>query len=417
MKIIHTSDWHLGHSLYNYDRSEEQQAFLDQLRDIVACEQPDVLLVCGDIYHTTTPSSATQKMYTNGLLAIHKASPDTRIIITAGNHDSCAKLEIDRSLWQHFNVTVIGSIARNADRSTDWEQHILEITDHSGTAIGYIGAVPHVYPHNFPSQNGTLNREERQPAFFHELSARIEQRNKKRLPVILTAHLAVTGTDDTEEEMKVIGGMDTVTVNELGYGYDYLALGHIHYPHIVQKDYPTAAYCGSPLAVDFDEDYPHTITVVNIQQHGELPHLKTIEIRNPRPLTTFPQKASGLDEAIKALEQWPEEKKDYIRVNIKAEKGITPDIVERITRLLQGKQCRFCYVKIQKEESDRERKRNELSIEELKQKSPVEIAQMYYEEKEGETMEQELTQLMLQAWQETTRDQEEQENSSEPDKL
>lgn len=406
MKLIHTSDWHLGHSLYNYDRSEEQQAFLDQLRDIVGREEPDVLLICGDIYHTTTPSSATQKMYTEGLLAIHQACPTTQIVVTAGNHDSCAKLEIDRSLWQHFNVTVIGNIARKADRSTDWEQHILEVTDPAGNVIGYIGAVPHVYPHNFPSENGTLNREERQPAFFQGLLDHIQQKNRQQLPVILTAHLAVSASDATDDEMKIIGGMDTISPDELGNGYDYLALGHIHYPHLVRKEYPIMAYCGSPLAIDFDEDYPHSVTVLEIQQHGELPQLKTIEIQNPRPLTTLPQQASTLDEALLALEQWPEQQKDYIRVHLKADRSITPDILDRITTLLQDKQCRFCYVKIEKESPADMQQRKELSIEELKQKSPVEIAQMYYEEKEGEAMEQELAQLMLEAWQETTRDQE-----------
>ena len=93
-------------------------------------------------------------------------------------------------------------------------------------------------------------------------------------------------------------------------------------------------------------------------------------------------------------------------MHLKADRSITPDILDRITTLLQDKQCRFCYVKIEKEAPADMQQRKELSIEELKQKSPVEIAQMYYEEKEGEAMEQELAQLMLEAWQETTRDQE-----------
>lgn len=62
MKILHTSDWHLGHTLYNYDRSLEQKTFLRQLADIVAQEKPDVMVVSGDIYHYSTPSAGTQKM-------------------------------------------------------------------------------------------------------------------------------------------------------------------------------------------------------------------------------------------------------------------------------------------------------------------------------------------------------------------
>lgn len=406
MKIIHTSDWHLGHSLYNYDRSEEQQDFLEQLRLIVEREQPDVLLVCGDIYHTTTPASATQKMYTDGLLAIHQASPHTQIIVTAGNHDSCAKLEIDRNLWQHFHVTVIGSIARKADRTTDWEQHIIEIKDKEGVLLGYVGAVPHAYPHNFPSENGTLDREERQPAFFQGLLDYIGKRNTSQLPVILTAHLAVREDNGEIGDKEIIGGMDTVPVEQLGSGYDYLALGHIHYPHRARNDYPVAAYSGSPIAVDFDEDYPHSVTLLEINRHGETPELHHIEIQNPRPLTTLPPKATDLEEALHILEEWPEHKKDYIRLHVKANRSITPDIVERIIQIMKNKNSRYCYIKINRETETEKEKRQELSIEELKQKSPLEIARLYYEEKEGAPMEEDFAKMMQEAWQQVSLDQE-----------
>lgn len=402
MKIIHTSDWHLGHSLYNYDRSEEQQAFLNQLRDLVAEEKPDALLVCGDVYHTTTPSSATQKMYTDGLLAIHQASPDTRIIITAGNHDSCAKLDIDRSLWQHFNVSVIGGIARHEDRSTDWEKHIIEITDARGETVGYVAAVPHVYPQNFPAEENVA-REERQHAFFQSLLDQVKEKNTTLLPVILTAHLAVGEKTEEKPDDRIIGGMDTLPVEELGEGYDYLALGHIHYPHIVKKDYPMIAYCGSPIAVDFDEDYPHSVSVVETSRHGELPTVRYLEIENPRPLSTIPHTPSDVETALKELELLPDDRKDYIRVNLKADRHLTPDIQERILGTLRDKNSRFCYIKINREEINREQHRREMSIEELKQKSPVEIARLYYEEQEGAPMEEELCRLLNETWQSVLR--------------
>ena len=91
MKILHTSDWHLGHTLYNYDRTAEQQAFLRQLTRIVTEEQPDAMVVSGDIYHYSSPAAATQKMYTDAMLNIHQACPGMAIVVTAGNHDSSSK--------------------------------------------------------------------------------------------------------------------------------------------------------------------------------------------------------------------------------------------------------------------------------------------------------------------------------------
>ena len=115
MKILHTSDWHLGHTLYNYDRTAEQQAFLRQLTRIVTEEQPDAMVVSGDIYHYSSPAAATQKMYTDAMLNIHQACPGMAIVVTAGNHDSSSKLEIDSSLWQHFGLNVVGNIERTAE--------------------------------------------------------------------------------------------------------------------------------------------------------------------------------------------------------------------------------------------------------------------------------------------------------------
>ena len=92
-KFIHTSDWHLGQSFYGYDRSEEQQDFLEQLADIVRQHQPDALLVSGDIFHTATPSNAAVKMYVDAMLNIHDACESTTIVVIAGNHDSASRLD------------------------------------------------------------------------------------------------------------------------------------------------------------------------------------------------------------------------------------------------------------------------------------------------------------------------------------
>lgn len=165
MKFLHTSDWHLGHSLYNFDRSTEQQAFLKQLTEKVRTLQPDALLVSGDIYHYASPSTGTQRMYTDAMLAIHEACPSMQIIVTAGNHDSSSRLEIDRNLWERFQVHVIGNIERKNDRIA-WEKHIIPLTNTSGQLTGYVVAVPHCYPQNFPALHPDIPREERLSDFF-----------------------------------------------------------------------------------------------------------------------------------------------------------------------------------------------------------------------------------------------------------
>ena len=99
MRIIHTSDWHLGHILYGYDRSREQRNMLGQIEEIVGKEKPDALVVSGDVYHTGQPSAAVQKMFTEAVMRLHEACPGMEIVITAGNHDSASKHEVSRILW------------------------------------------------------------------------------------------------------------------------------------------------------------------------------------------------------------------------------------------------------------------------------------------------------------------------------
>ena len=112
MKILHTSDWHLGHTLYNYDRTEEQQAMLEQMVSIVEEQKPDVFLLCGDVYHTPQPSAAVQTMLSDGLVRIHEANPQMTIVMTAGNHDSGTKHEIFQTPWKALKVYAIGQLEK-----------------------------------------------------------------------------------------------------------------------------------------------------------------------------------------------------------------------------------------------------------------------------------------------------------------
>ena len=391
MKILHTSDWHLGHTLYNYDRSHEQQAFLQQLTRIVAEEMPDAMVVSGDIYHYSTPSAATQKMYTDGMLEIHRVCPGMTIVVTAGNHDSSSKLEIDSSLWKHFGVKVVGNIERNQEE-VNLEKHIVEVRNDRGILKGYIIAVPHVYPQNFPILDTETPREERQARFFQALQDEVEKMNAERLPVVLMAHLSIEGSDQTGHD-DTVGGIEYVPISAMGEGYDYLALGHIHCPQNIKGSRHCARYCGTPLPVSFDEAYPHSVSIVEIQ--GEkAPQIKTIEIENPMPLITLPKEAVDFEEAIKLLEEYPDDKPAYIRLNVLIKDYLAPDCNERASNAVKGKNCKFCYIKPNREKHTSDDETKHISIQEMQEMSPLEIAKLYFKEAEGEEMDEELCELM-----------------------
>lgn len=391
MKILHTSDWHLGHTLYNYDRSLEQQAFLEQLTRIVAEEKPDAMVVSGDIYHYSTPSATTQKMYTDGMLEIHRACPDMAIVVTAGNHDSSSKLEIDSNLWNHFGVKVVGNIERNREE-VNLEKHIVEVRDKEGQLKGYIIAVPHVYPQNFPMLDTETPREERQARFFQALQDEVEKINTDGLPVVLMAHLSIEGSDRSGHD-ETTGGIEYVPIGSMGEGYDYLALGHIHCPQDIKGNGCHARYCGTPLPVNFDETYPHSVSIVEVRKH-EVPEIRTVEIENPMPLVTLPKEAVTFEEAIKLLEEYPDDKPAYIRLNVLIKDYLAPDCNERASGAVKGKKCKYCYIKSNREKQASDNKARHISIQEIQEMSPLEIAKLYYQEAEGEEMDEELCELM-----------------------
>lgn len=390
MKILHTSDWHLGHTLYNYDRSREQQHFLSQLANIVAEERPDVMVVSGDIYHYSAPAATTQRMYTDAMLEIHLDSPETTIVVTAGNHDSSSKLEVDSSLWHHFGLKVVGNIERTQEE-VNLEKHIIEVRN-NGELKGYVVAVPHVYPQNFPILDTETPREQRQARFFQALLDEVEKMNNRHLPVVLMAHLSIEGSDRSGHD-ESIGGIEYVPLSALGNGYDYLALGHIHCPQNIKGSNQRARYCGTPLPVSFDETYPHSVSIIEIVKDNE-PEIRIREIANPLPLVTLPHIPIPFEDALKLLEEYPEETPAYIRLNVLIKDYLAPDCNERAASTTKGKACKFCYIKPNREQSSAESRLKHISIQEMQQMSPLEIAKLYFQEAEGEEMDEELSQLM-----------------------
>lgn len=394
MKILHTSDWHLGHTIYDYDRSEEQKKMLDQIADIVKEEQPDIFILAGDVYDNSQPSASVQKMFADGLSAIHNANPMMHIIVTAGNHDSGAKHEVYRTPWNALNVTMIGLLDKN-----NIDSHIIELP---GKA--YIAAIPYAYERSIPD------------GFFQSVLDRIEMRNSANLPVVMTAHLTVSGCDFAGHDNasdKIVGGISSYGVKEFGDKYDYLALGHIHKPQFIHSGKHNIRYSGSPLAVSFDENYthPHSISIIELEKHGDKPEVRTRDIHNSKPLVTLPAKGytdkgykdeghtakgytdedytaksdtdegyTDFDSAKELLRKFPDDREAYIRLNVLIDKPLPPDAKSEAVKIAEGKKCRFCCINAKWEKTGQVEPHT-LTVQEFKQEDPIDIARRYIESK------------------------------------
>ncbi len=385
MKILHTSDWHLGHTLYNYDRTEEQLAMLEQMISIVEEQKPDVFLLCGDVYHTPQPSAAVQTMLSDGLVRIHEANPQMTIVMTAGNHDSGTKHEIFQTPWKALKVYAIGQLAKAASKreqnharmesaeheqarlkgKEDLDEHIIEVP-----GKGWVVAVPYANERNIPD------------GFFQQLLDRVAEKNNENLPVVMTAHTTVKGCDFTGHDHVTeytVGGIDSLELDEMGEGYDYLALGHIHHGQFVHSGKHDMRYSGTPLPVSFDENFTHSVSIVEISKHGETPTVKEIEIRNPHPLVTLPTEGLATwEEAKELLSRFPNDISAYIRLNVEIEDFLPVEANAEAANLTQGKQCRFCCINA-KRKTVSQNDVQVLTVQEFQAEKPIEIAKRYAE--------------------------------------
>ena len=377
MKILHTSDWHLGHTMYNYDRMEEQQAMLEQMVNIVEEQKPDVFLLCGDVYHTSQPSAAVQTMLQDTLVRLLQAHRQMVIVMTAGNHDSGTRHEIFKTPWQTLGVYAIGQLDKD-----NMDEHIIELP-----GKGYVVAVPYVNERNLPD------------GFFQQLLDRVAERNTDALPVVMAAHMTLKGCDFTGHDHATeytVGGIDSMDLADVGDGYDYLALGHIHHEQFVHSGKHNVRYCGTPLPVNFDETFPHSVSMVEIGKHGETPIVKKIEIDNPRPLVTLPTEGLATWENVKELlRKFPDDIPAYIRLNVEIDGSLPVEANAEAVLLTEGKQCRFCYIN-GKRKAVSQSETNVLTVQEFQSEKPIEIAKRYAKDK-GSSFDEEMVAMFNEA--------------------
>lgn len=369
MKILHTSDWHLGHTLYNYDRTEEQMVMLLQMVNIVREQKPDVFLLCGDVYHTPQPSAAVQTMFTNALVEIHDANPNMTIVITAGNHDSGTKHDIFRTPWKALKVYTVGSVDANQK-----EDMIIEIP-----GKGYVIAVPYANERNMPK------------GLFQELLDIVNEKNTDNLPVVMTAHTTVRGCDfaghenvlrlgSAQESEYAVGGIDSYDLDEMGTGYDYLALGHIHHGQFIHSGRHNVRYCGTPIPVSFDENYKHSVSIVEIAEHGEKPTVEEIEIDPHRPMVTLPTEGVATwEDAKELLENYPNDIEAYIRLNVEVDDFLPVEAIAEALMICEDKKCRFCVINSRRLKKNR-KEAKVMSVQEFRTEEPIGIAERYAED-------------------------------------
>jgi exonuclease SbcD len=367
MRILHTSDWHIGQKIYDQNRIDEHTQFLDWLLDIIIQKNVDVLLISGDIFDSSVPSAEATDLYYRFLFDLYQKTRAHAVII-AGNHDSAVRLAAPAQFLKMGRIYVVGGIRESP------QECVIRLDEKmiSFAAVPYLNEgdiLSHV------SQEAEMARSLR----YREAIRMIYEDCVSSMPVddihILMGHFFLHGGTGGESERLVqIGGTQPVRTDDLPLNVDYIALGHLHRPQRIQNSACPIVYPGSPIPLTFKEsEYDKKVFVVDIGgtcdvEEIVIPVFREL-IRVEGDLDTVMARAS--------FENWND---TYIEVQVRLD-APQIGIADTIRRAFASQGGRVLVVESVLPDT---LQRESISTEDIKTKLPEEIFQDFYKHKFGE---------------------------------
>lgn len=355
MKIIATSDWHLGNMFHGNDRLPEHRHFLDWLLHQLSEHKPDALLVAGDIFDNGNPSAAAQTEYYRFLADATQTCPGMRIIITAGNHDSASRLEAPRPMLSRHNVEIRGNVCRVWVQEDSGSGSLQIALDDLIIPVGDFLTVLAV-----PYLRSDVLRNADYSEGVNEFMRRLTDRAAELYPgrrIVMMAHMYASGAEiagkDASEKI-IIGGLEQVNMQGWTSHPDYLTCGHIHKrQHIWNTEW--ARYTGSILPMSFAEkDYTHGVDLITIHSEGPA-EVALLEYRPQHRLRIIPENDDELTPSrLKKLiakelddrkDGMLDENFDYVMLKVCMDK-VNNDMMKEIEACVNEKNAVLC--KIQK---------------------------------------------------------------------
>ncbi|MFB2537764.1 MULTISPECIES: exonuclease SbcCD subunit D [unclassified Acinetobacter] len=346
--FFHTSDWHLGQLFFHYPRDFEHQQFLNWLIAQLAEQQPDALLIAGDIYDTVNPSAHAQKQLYEFIAKAHAIAPHLQILMIAGNHDSGYRIEQVAPLLSKYQTQAIGTIewqTSQQEKTNDKENHqntqnktekilnteklIVPIYNREQQIVAWVVALPYLRSAEITGFNRQTEQHDSAIAYIHsQLIATARNLCQPHQALIVMSHAHLQGGEVSESERPiVIGNEDALSIQLFGDGVDYVALGHLHKPQKVK--YPHIRYSGSPIPLSLSEKkYQHQVLSVKIDPTQDTEHrIEMNALHIPRSVEILHIRGE-IDDILQQLSELPSQprplqQRDYVYVEYQCE-GPTP---------------------------------------------------------------------------------------------
>ncbi|ROS13460.1 exodeoxyribonuclease I subunit D [Raoultella sp. BIGb0399] len=296
MRIIHTSDWHLGQNFYSKSRAAEHSAFLDWLLSNAQQHEVDAIIVAGDIFDTGSPPSYARELYNHFVVQLQQAG--CQLVVLAGNHDSVATLNESRDILAFLKTTVVA----NAGHAP----FILPLRD--GTPGAVFCPVPFLRPRELVTSLAGHSSGEKQQQLLSAISDYYQQqyqqacdlRGDRPLPIIASGHLTTVGASKSDAVRDIyIGTLEAFPASHFP-PVDYIALGHIHRAQLVGGN-EHIRYSGSPISLSFDETGKSKSVNLVTFTDGHLTDVSPLTVPVTQPLAVLKGDFASISEQ---LTQW-----------------------------------------------------------------------------------------------------------------
>jgi len=350
MRLLHTSDWHLGHTLYDTTREAEHTAFLAWLLDTLEARKVDALLVAGDIFDTSNPSAEAQAAWYRFVAQARRRCPKLDVVVIGGNHDSAARLDAPHPLLSALDVRVVGGLSRSGE-GVDLERLVVPLHDAGGEVRAWVAAVPYLRPADLPFLPGEAGDPliEGVRAVYTEVLASARARREPGQALVAMGHCYMVGTELSElSERRILGGnQHALPVDLFPEDVAYAALGHLHKAQRVGGR-EGVRYSGSPLPLSLSEkNYTHQVLLVELD--GErLGSVLSLSVPREAEILRVPERGeSSLDAVVKALkalppaeEGLPDWRRPYLEVCVELPRP-EPALRRQVEAALEGKAARL----------------------------------------------------------------------------
>ena len=311
MRIIHTSDWHLGQNFYSKSRAAEHSAFLDWLLTSAQAHEVDAIIVAGDIFDTGSPPSYARELYNRFVVQLQQTG--CQLVVLAGNHDSVATLNESRDILAFLKTTVVASAGH--------APFILPQRD--GTPGAIFCPVPFLRPRELVTSQAGHSSGEKQQLLLNAISDYYQQqyeaacalRGDRPLPIVASGHLTTVGASKSDAVRDIyIGTLEAFPASHFP-PVDYVALGHIHRAQKIGGS-EHIRYSGSPIALSFDETGKSKSVNLVTFSDGHLAEVLPLTVPVTQPLAVLKGDFSSISEQLTQWRDAPQEPVVWLDIEI-----------------------------------------------------------------------------------------------------